>query len=103
MSRVLLVVGATLPDGTRDDSSKPRKGYVALAEALDTTVLDRSRLNLSRCARLIAHVFGMPAAMAWLASHQRPRHAAILTDGEHIGIPLALLLKLAGAATPHVT
>src|SRR3712207_2145384 len=34
------------------------------------------------------------------------RHRAydvVITDGEHIGIPLALLLKVVGAGTAHVT
>jgi glycosyltransferase involved in cell wall biosynthesis len=45
----------------------------------------------------------MAAAQAWLAFRQRRGYQVIFTDGEHIGIPLALLLKLAHARTPHVT
>jgi glycosyltransferase involved in cell wall biosynthesis len=103
MPGVLLVVSAALPNGPVDDPSGPRKDYVALARALDATVLDRSWLDRSAPARLIARVLGAPAAQAWLAFRQRHRYDAIFTDGEHIGIPLALLLKLTGATIPHVT
>jgi glycosyltransferase involved in cell wall biosynthesis len=74
-----------------------------LAEALSATVLDYGSLGRSALASLIARVFGKPAAQAWLAFRHRRAYDAIVTDGEHIGIPLALLLKLAGARTPHVT
>jgi glycosyltransferase involved in cell wall biosynthesis len=53
--------------------------------------------------RLLARTCGVAASQAWLAFRQRRQYRAILTDGEHIGIPLALLLKLARARTPHVT
>jgi glycosyltransferase involved in cell wall biosynthesis len=45
----------------------------------------------------------MPVAQAWLAFRRRHEFGAILTDGEHIGIPLALMLKVARAPIPHVT
>jgi glycosyltransferase involved in cell wall biosynthesis len=40
---------------------------------------------------------------AWRAFRYRAGYDVILTDGEHVGIPLALLLKLRGARTGHVT
>jgi glycosyltransferase involved in cell wall biosynthesis len=40
---------------------------------------------------------------ALIAFVSRARYDAVLTDGEQIGIPLALLLKLAGYQLPHVT
>lgn len=105
-SAVLFVVSATVPD-TPVDGRGPRKDYVALAQALDATVLDYSNVARSRPARLIARLFGTAVAQAWLAFRQRRAYRAILTDGEHIGIPLALMLKLANptkrGALPHVT
>ncbi|HEX2034104.1 MAG TPA: glycosyltransferase family 4 protein [Chloroflexota bacterium] len=100
--RTLLVVSAALPDGPRD-SPGPRKDYVALARALDATVLDYTCVQRSLVARSIARLAGMPVAQAWLAFQWRRDFDAILTDGEHIGLPLALLLKLAGAEQVHVT
>jgi glycosyltransferase involved in cell wall biosynthesis len=105
MNDVLLVVSADLRRGTAapSGSAGPRKDYAALAETLHATVLDRACVEGALVARTIARLFGAPAALAWLAFRRRHSHRAILTDGEHIGIPLALLLKLAGATIPHVT
>ncbi len=102
MRKVLLVVSVSLPNGVTLPPG-PRRDYVALAQALQATILDRSMLERSIVARLLARLFGAPAAQAWLAFRQHRAFDAILTDGEHIGIPLALLLKLARARTVHVT
>jgi glycosyltransferase involved in cell wall biosynthesis len=103
IERTLLAVSADLPDGVSGDRPGPRKDYAALADSLDGQIVDRSCVDRSLVARLIARAFGVPAAQAWIAFRSRHGCRAILTDGEHIGIPLALLLKLAGARTPHVT
>ena len=46
---------------------------------------------------------GIAAVQALLAYLTRHDYDVILTDGEHIGIPLALLLKLTRSRTLHVT
>jgi glycosyltransferase involved in cell wall biosynthesis len=102
MLKVLLVVSAAVPNEPAKPLG-PRKDYAVLAETLGATVLDHRSVERSAATRLIARVVGVPAAQAWLAFRQRHTHDAILTDGEHIGIPLALLLKLVAARTPHVT
>jgi glycosyltransferase involved in cell wall biosynthesis len=45
----------------------------------------------------------MAPLQAWLAFQERHRYDVIVTDGEHIGIPLALLLKVARARVGHIT
>jgi glycosyltransferase involved in cell wall biosynthesis len=95
-------VNATLPQAPVGPVG-PRKDYVALAEALNATVLDHPIVDRRLETRLVARVFGVSAAQAWLAFRQRHAYDAIFTDGEHIGILLALLLKLARASTRHVT
>jgi glycosyltransferase involved in cell wall biosynthesis len=101
--RVLFAVSADLPDGVPEDRSGPRKDYAALAASLDGYIVDRTCVDRSPIASLIARAFGVPTAQAWIAFRRRHEFRAILTDGEHIGIPLALMLKLAGSSTPHVT
>ena len=98
---VLFVVSATVPPAT--DQPGPRKDYFGLQHSLDATLLDYAWVDRSRSARMLARFFGKAVAQAWLAFRHRRAYRAILTDGEHIGIPLALLLKLARARTPHVT
>ncbi len=70
---------------------------------LHASVIDYSAVRAAWLPRLIARVVGMPVAQAWLAFHRRRAFDAVLTDGEHIGIPLALLLKLFNYRMAHVT
>src|SRR5882672_8666321 len=58
----LLVVSADLPDGPVANMLGPRKDYVALAEALGATVLDRTKVKCSVTSRLIMKVFGVSVA-----------------------------------------
>jgi glycosyltransferase involved in cell wall biosynthesis len=102
-SKILMVVSDDLPDGPIQNPHGPRKDYVALAEALPATVLDRSQTKRSPIGRLLSLTLGMPVAQAYLAAQERNHYDAIVTDGEHIGIPLALLLKVLQASTPHIT
>jgi glycosyltransferase involved in cell wall biosynthesis len=100
--RTLFVVSAAVP---RDAGPRegPSRDYHAVARALDATVLDYGDVEQSPAARAIARRAGLPVAQAWLAFRRRGAFDAILTDGEHIGIPLAMLLKAAGARPTHVT
>lgn len=101
MTRVLFVVTADV-DAPRP-SGGPRKDYAALAEALHADVLDRTTARRHPIARWIAAWLGIAIAQAALAFARRKQYDVVLTDGEHIGIPLALLLKLARYQLPHVT
>jgi glycosyltransferase involved in cell wall biosynthesis len=90
-------------DTARDVNSGPRRDYAVTAAALGAEILDRRSVALSRTARVIARLVGVPAAQAWLAFGMRGRFDAIVTDGEHVGIPLALLLRLTRSRIRHVT
>ena len=100
--RTLFVVSATL--GSRPAAmAGPRKDFDVVADALGARVLDRAAVHQSSwLSRALARV-SVPLAQAWLAFRQRADFDVLLTDGEHIGIPLALLLKVAGARQAHVT
>jgi glycosyltransferase involved in cell wall biosynthesis len=100
--RVLFAVSADLPAGVAP-APGPRKDYAAIATELDATLLDRTEVARFPLTRLIARVLGVPVAQACLAFWRRRQFDAILTDGEHIGIPLALLLKLFRSRVAHVT
>jgi glycosyltransferase involved in cell wall biosynthesis len=45
----------------------------------------------------------MAPLQAWIAFRKRASYDVIVTDGEHIGIPLALLLKAARSRIGHIT
>lgn len=103
MSEILLIVSAACAQGATDVPNEPRKDYVALARALDATVVGRAWVDQSAVARVIARVCGVATAQAWLAFRTRHAYRAIFTYSENIALPLALLLKLARARTPHIT
>jgi glycosyltransferase involved in cell wall biosynthesis len=98
MPKVLFAVSATV-----GAQRGPRKDYAALAGALSADIVDYASINQSRLARLIARFTNRAIAQAVLAFRKRADYDVILTDGEHIGIPLALLLKLVRDRTAHVT
>jgi glycosyltransferase involved in cell wall biosynthesis len=100
LSRVLLIV--TADDASKSPSNGPRKDYRVLAETLGAATMDRSDVRRSPVLRQFAKLVGMAAAQAWLAFRERHRYDVIITDGEHIGIPLALLLKVARSRVCHV-
>lgn len=100
LPRILLVVGANIHT---DVTAGPRRDYAVLAQLLDATIVDRTAVSSSIVARALLRTAGLPPALAWLAFRRRADHAVIVTDGEHIGIPLALLLRLARARVKHVT
>jgi glycosyltransferase involved in cell wall biosynthesis len=101
MARVLFVVTADVP--ASPPKSGPRRDFLALAHGLGADMLDRPAARSHWLGGMVAKLFGIAAAQAVVAFTKRARYDAILTDGEHIGIPLALLLKLVGSRTPHVT
>ena len=102
MTRILFVVTADYEAG-RAAQGGPRRDYLALAAGLGADVLDRPAARSHWFTGLIARYCNVALAQAVLAFARRGAYDAILTDGEHIGIPLALLLKLVGSRIAHVT
>jgi glycosyltransferase involved in cell wall biosynthesis len=103
MTRTLFVVSASLPNGIPVQGDGPKKDYAAISERLGADLLDWSAARKTLFLRLLCAVVGISVVQALLAFSRRRAYDVILTDGEHIGIPLALLLKLAGSKKAHVT
>src|SRR5579864_4173919 len=99
--RVLLVI--TADDARKPHMRGPRKDYRVLGDVLNADTIDRSTVRSSGFLSLLARYAGMATVQAWQAFRQRNQYDVILTDGEHIGIPLALLLKLTRSKVKHVT
>jgi glycosyltransferase involved in cell wall biosynthesis len=100
--RTLIVVSGkvTAPSAS---AIGPRKDYHELIAALGADVLDPTAIDASWSARAIRLLAGRPSALAWLAFRAAADHDVIFTDGEHIGIPLALLMKAFRTRARHVT
>lgn len=103
--RTLLLIEANVDPALHAEIAAdryPRKDYFELARTLQANILDWSSIEESRVSRLLARLAGKSLAQAWLAFRQRQRYDVLYSDSERLGIPLALLLKLARARTPHI-
>ncbi len=98
--RVLLVISAQPADDLSEAIAagrEPRRDYYALRDALGADVLFRDDAQRSLLGRVIARVAGPRAALAWAAFRRRRAYDVLYSDGESVGLPLALLLLFGGA------
>jgi len=104
VERSLLVISSRLREAAVEVAAgySPRKDFLELARVLDAGVIDYDTVDRSSGLSVIRRLMGMPVAQAWVAFRQRGAYDAIFTDGEHIGIPLALLLRFCRRAPRHV-
>lgn len=82
---------------------EPRLDVFELARELGGDVIDFLGVDesTSPAVRTLARRLGYSVALAYLGFSRRANYDAILTSGEDIGIPLALLLKATNAACSH--
>lgn len=106
--RVLLTVSGTIPADLDDAVAagrRPRADYRVIATRLRADVADRA-VALAACGRigrLIERFGGVGPLLAWYAFRNRRRYDVLLTDGEQVGLPLALLARVLGrGAARHV-
>jgi glycosyltransferase involved in cell wall biosynthesis len=97
----LLTVSGTIPLDLDDQIARgvrPRADYRMIAEAADADVVDvdRALSETGRIGRVLQRVGGAGLLLAWYAFHNRRRYEVLLTDGEQVGIPLALLTRVLG-------
>jgi glycosyltransferase involved in cell wall biosynthesis len=97
--RVLLTVSGVIEAdlaGRIAHNVRPRPDYVELARAMDADIVDvaEARRRTGRLGRVVERVGGAGALLAWLCFRERNRYEAVFTDGEQVGLPLALLCRL---------
>lgn len=96
--RTLLVISAQPQADLLEQIAQgrePRRDYFELRRALDADLLLPADVLEDPIGRRVARVAGMRAGLAWVAFRRRARYDAIYTDGEGVGLPLAVLLRLA--------
>jgi glycosyltransferase involved in cell wall biosynthesis len=89
----------------------PKMDYDALREALasepngEVDIVDYAAMERTRhpLIRMVCKAAGRDAALALHGFLRRGHYDAIFTNGENVGIPLALLLKTARKRPGHVT
>lgn len=100
MAKVLLTISGSIAPDTAERiarGERPRADYYMLGQAMDADLIDyaEARRRHPRIGPLLERVGGPDLLLAWACFAARARYQAIFTDGEQVGIPLALLLKLA--------
>jgi len=101
MANVLLTVSGTIaPDVERQITSgkRPRADYLELARSFGADLIDypRARQLTGRIGRWLERIGGANLVLAWACFCQRANYRVIVTDGEQIGLPFALLCKVLG-------
>jgi glycosyltransferase involved in cell wall biosynthesis len=108
MAAVLLTVSGTIPPDIEvqvQQGQRPCPDYLALARAMGATLLDyvAARRMTGWLGRALERLGGSNLMLAWACFIQRRNYAVIFTDGEQVGIPLAVLLKFLGWLLPGQT
>jgi glycosyltransferase involved in cell wall biosynthesis len=101
MSDILLTVSGTIDpaiEGKIARGERPRADYLELARGFDADLIDyaRARREGGALGKLIEKFGGRNALLAWACWRKRGQYRVIFTDGEQVGIPLAVLLKFLG-------
>jgi glycosyltransferase involved in cell wall biosynthesis len=97
--RPLLLISAWADAGLRqeiNDGLRPRPEFLELERLHGAELLDWSRLDGGRLRTGMLSLRHAQAALRQLRGHD-----VVFSDGEHVGIPLALAMRL-GRARPHV-
>jgi glycosyltransferase involved in cell wall biosynthesis len=105
---VLLTVSGVIPDGLDvqvASGERPRADYRVMSAAFDADLVDvpSALSSTGRFGRLLHRLAGTGPLLAWYCFVNRKRYEVIVTDGEQVGIPLALLMRVGGrGGTRHM-
>ena len=101
IARPLMLVSATVDASLRRDvaeHARPRPEYLVLESEFGVELLDWSLLPGGGRGRSP----WLSAVHAATAIRRLNGHSAVFSDGEHVGIPLALAMRTLGIRTPHL-
>lgn len=98
---VLLTVSGTIPDDLDARiarGERPRADYRVLARRLGADVVDvpGARAASGLIGRVAHRIGGAGPLLAWHAFRSRRRYDVVLSDGEQVGLPFALLCRFFG-------
>jgi glycosyltransferase involved in cell wall biosynthesis len=104
-NEVLLTVSGVIDadiEGKIQRGERPRADYLAMERAFPADLIDfaAARRQAGRIGGLLERLGGPNLVLAWACFQLRRRYRVIFTDGEQVGILLAMLLKLAGRSRP---
>jgi glycosyltransferase involved in cell wall biosynthesis len=99
MNDILLTVSGNVPDDIEQQierGDRPQADYRELARCMHADVLDylTARKETGWMGRVLERAGGPDLMLAWACFRRGPRYRVIVTDGEQVGLPLAILWKL---------
>ncbi|NLG71808.1 MAG: glycosyltransferase family 4 protein [Chloroflexi bacterium] len=102
MNDVLLTISGVIPADIQTQAARgdrPEPDYLAMSRAFGADLLDypAARQVVGKLAPVLEKIGGPNLVLAWACFLLRRRYRVIFTDGEQVGIPLAMLLKFAGS------
>jgi glycosyltransferase involved in cell wall biosynthesis len=102
---ILTVSGVIAPDVVEQITigRRPRADYMELARSFNAELMDyaAARVIAGRTGRVLEKLGGPNLVLAYACWKIRRSCAAIVTDGEQIGLPLAAFFKLTPGARPR--
>lgn len=101
MNDVLLTVSGTIaPDieAQIERGERPLADYITMARTFNADLIDfaEARRQAGFIGKLMEKIGGPKLMLAWVCFILRKKYRVIFTDGEQIGLPLALFLKFFG-------
>ena len=101
---VLLTVSGRIPIDLEEQVGggvRPRADYVVMRDAFDADLVDvDAALTVTgRFGRLIHRLGGPGPLLGWYCFRRRRQYEVIVTDGEQVGLPLALFSRVLGRGT----
>ncbi len=106
MKAVLLTVSGVIPPDINEQiacGERPEADYIAMARTFGADLVDYTlaRQRNGRFGKLLEKIGGPNLLLAWDCFKQRDQYEIIFTDGEQIGLPLALLFKFTRRRPVH--
>lgn len=111
--RAIVTVSGRIPpdlDAQIEAGRRPRADYLEIARSLGANGVEADVVDVTAAlvatgllGRLLYRIGGAGALLGWYCFRRRRHCEAILTDGEQVGIPLALLCRAFGRGTARHT
>lgn len=101
MPKILLTVSGEIDPQIEEKTKRgerPLADYIAMARGLPADLMDykNARKMGGRIGQLLEKIGGLNAMLAWSCFRQRQNYQVLFTDGEQVGLLVALLLKFFG-------
>jgi glycosyltransferase involved in cell wall biosynthesis len=104
--RALLTVSGVIASDIHEQISRgqrPRADFLELARGFDADIMDyaAARAATGHLGAILGKIGGPNLVLAYACWKMRSHYQAIFTDGEQIGLPLAVLLKITPGIRPR--